>query len=105
MLFYYHIFGKTEMPAYVGNGSFIQDNGEGEYLIYSLTAPCIYPCCNKGKIVITNAPPKEISRIGKNFVGVCSVAGNDHSYRIDNIFVAKPDQFDWSAPKKTDINR
>jgi hypothetical protein len=106
MKFYYLILSKAEMPAYVGQGRFIhQDNGEGEYLIYSLTAPCIYPCCNMGKIVITDTPPKEISRLGKKFVGVCSVAGNDHSYHIDNIFVARPDQFDWSDPKTTDIKR
>jgi hypothetical protein len=105
MKFYYLILSKAKMPAYVGQGSFIRENGEGDYLIYSFTAPCIYPCCNMGKIVIADAPPKEISRIGKKFVGVCSVAGNDHSYHIDNIFVAKPDQFDWSAPNKTNINR
>ena len=79
----------------------MRQNDEGDCLIYSFTASCIYTCCHLGKIVITDASPREISRIGKKFVGICSAAGNDHSYLIDNIFVAKPDQFDWRDLSKS----
>lgn len=86
---------RAEEASFVGQGKLMEDNGKGSYLIYPCTASCIYPCCEKGKIVITNAPPREVSRLGKTFVGVCSIAKKDHSYRLDHIWVATPEQFDW----------
>lgn len=87
---------------FVGQGRLMEDDNKGGYLIYNPTAPCIYPCCNEGKIIIANAPPREVSRLGKTFVGVCSIAGKDHSYRLDRIWVATPEQFDWRTLKTTE---
>lgn len=94
-----HLYSKrprrAEEASFVGQGKLMEDDGKGSYLIYPCTASCIYPCCEKGKIVINNAPPREVSRLGKTFVGVCSIAEKDHSYRLDHIWVATPEQFDW----------
>jgi Putative DNA-binding domain len=92
---------NTEEASFIGQGRLMKNDNEGGYLIYNPTAPCIYPCCNEGKIVISDAPPREVSRIGRTFIGVCSVAGKDHSYRLDYILVATPEQFDWRAPDTT----
>jgi Putative DNA-binding domain len=83
---------------YIGNGRLMEDNREGSYLIYNPTAACIYPCCNEGKIVLSDAPPMEFSKTGKKYIGVCTIARKDHSYRIDYNRVATPAQFDWSVP-------
>lgn len=82
---------------FIGRGRLMEDDNKGGYLIYNPTAPCIYPCCTEGKIIIADAPPREMLRLGKTFVGVCSSAGKDHSYRLDHIWVATPEQFDWRA--------
>jgi hypothetical protein len=94
---------KNEV-VFVGNGKLMEDDGIDEYSIYSRTAPCIYSNCHEkheGMIVIVNAPQREVSRIRKSFVGICSIGGEDHSYSIDNIWNATKDEFDWRAPEKT----
>jgi Putative DNA-binding domain len=102
MELYYKKPRTLKENSFVGRGRFMSlDDNKNSYLIYKLTAPCIYPCCYEGKIVVTDAPPREIVRLGKTFVGVCSVCGKDHSYRIDFNLVATRDQFDWRAPSKT----
>lgn len=90
--------------VYVGQGRFMKSNHEAGYLIYNRTTPCIYPCC-EGKIVIVDAPPREILRLGKKFVGICSIAGKDHSYRIDHIGVAFSEQLDWRDLNKKYIEK
>jgi hypothetical protein len=92
---------SSEEASFVGQGNLMEDDGKGSYLIYRRTASCIYPCCKKGKIVLTNAPPREVSRLCKTFVGVCSIAGTDHSYYVNRIWVATPDKFDWRSPNAT----
>lgn len=99
-----HLYSKRPRKAneaiFVGQGRFMEKEDEDSYLVYNPTADCIYPCCNEGKIVVANAPLREVSRLGKTYVGICSLAGKDHSYRIDYIWVATPDSFDWRAPDK-----
>lgn len=101
MSLYYKRPKKFHQAIFVGQGRFIEEKDEDSYLVYKPTAACIYPCCNEGKIVVTNAPPREVSRLGKTYVGICSIAGKDHSYRIDHIWVATPESFDWRALDRT----
>jgi hypothetical protein len=101
MSLYYKRPKKVNQSIFVGQGRFIEEKDEDSYLVYKPTAACIYPCCNQGKIVVTNAPPREASRLGKTYVGICSIAGKDHSYRIDHIWVATPESFDWRALDRT----
>jgi hypothetical protein len=101
MKLYYKKPRTLKEDPFVGRGRFMSlDDNKNSYLIYKLTAPCIYPCCYEGKIVVTDAPPREVMLLGKTFVGVCSVCGKDHSYRIDANLVATRAQFDWRAPSK-----
>lgn len=88
---------NTTKAIFIGNGRFMEDDSKENYAIYKPTARCIYPCCNQGKIIVTAAPPREISRIGKDFIGLCSVGGKDHSYRLDDLLVATPEYFDWRS--------
>jgi hypothetical protein len=101
MSLYYKRPKKTHQSIFVGQGRFMEEKDENSYLVYNPTAACIYPCCNEGKIVVTNAPPREASRLGKTYVGICSIADKDHSYRIDHIWVATPESFDWRALDRT----
>jgi Putative DNA-binding domain len=94
--------GKDKV-MFIGDGKLMEDDGT-EYLIYTRTAPCIKSNCHEkygGRIAIVDAPPREVSRIRKSFVGKCSVGGEDHSYFIDNIWNATPAKFDWRTPEKT----
>jgi hypothetical protein len=84
--------------VFIGQEKCIEDDEEGGYLIYNPTAPCIYPGCDRGKIVLTDAPSREKLRGGRNYVGVCNIAGRDHSYRVDYNFHATKAEFDWSEP-------
>jgi Putative DNA-binding domain len=93
----------TDTVMFIGDGKLMEDGGT-EYLIYTRTAPCIKSNCHEkhgGMIAIVDAPPREVSRIRKSFVGKCSVGGEDHSYFIDNIWNATPAKFDWRTPDKT----
>jgi hypothetical protein len=95
---------RTDLVIFIGDGKLMEDDGTNEYLIYSRTAPCIYPNCHEkhgGTIVIVDAPKREISRIDKSFVGKCSIGDEDHTYFIDNIWNATPQKFDWRTPEKT----
>jgi Putative DNA-binding domain len=81
------------------SGNFIEDSGDGNYAILKPLAKCIYHYC-EGEILITNAPPRERSRLSKSFVGICSVSGRDHSYRVDHNLVATKEKFDWGPLEK-----
>jgi hypothetical protein len=89
---------------FVGNGKLMEDDGTDEYSIYSRTAPCIYPNCHEqheGMIVLVNAPQREVPRLRKSFVGICSIGDKDHSYAIDNIWNATKEKFDWRPLEKS----
>ena len=103
MLCYFKKLTRAKQPCYIGQGKLMKDDGKGGCVIFQPTAACIYPCCN-GKIVLTNAPPREILRLRKKFVGICSIGKEDHSYKIDNNWVAYKREFDWrSLDKRTEI--
>ena len=80
--------------SYIGNNEIVGESENGKITTYQRSAACIYPNCT-GRIVLTNAPQREISYLGKNFVGICSLSGRDHSYRIDYVWNAYPEKFDW----------
>ena len=85
---------------FIGRGRFMKIKDKNNFLVYSPTAKCIYPYCTEGKIIVVDAPVKEISRSGKKYVGICTEGKKDHSYHIDRIGVATPERFDWSRPEK-----
>ena len=101
MFLYHRRPRELGVANYVGRGRLMEDDGDGSYFLYLPTADCIYPYCNEGKIVIESAPLREISRLGKSYVGICSVAGKDHSYHLDNILVATPERFDWRPLRRS----
>jgi hypothetical protein len=76
----------------VGLNKFVEVDESGNYLTYCYTAPCIYPRCD-GKVVVEKLPPREQHRDG--LAGVCSVAGEAHSFLIDYNIVARPRELDW----------
>lgn len=79
---------------FVGNNEIVQALDNRKIITYRRGAPCIYPNCS-GMIVLSSAPAREKSLLGRDYVGICSLAGRDHSYRIDYIWNAYPVQFDW----------
>jgi hypothetical protein len=81
---------------------FLQLDDEGNYLVYSRSAPCLYPKCN-GKIVAEKLPLHEQHRDG--LAGVCSVAGKAHSYLIDSNLVATPRDLNWRPPDRPSYNQ
>jgi hypothetical protein len=95
MYLYYKKPKKVHQCVFIGQGRFMEKNDVDSYLVYNPTADCIYPCCNEGKIIVADAPPREVHKLGKKYVGICSKTGKDHSYRIDSILVATKDNFDW----------
>lgn len=101
MRLYYKRPKEAHQSIFVGQGRFMKKKGDNSYLVYDPTADCIYPCCKEGRIVVTNAPPREASKLGKTYVGICSIAGKDHSYRIDHILVATRERFDWRPLDRT----
>ena len=88
-----------EPYAYMGKQKFIEKIDNDTYSIFKLTAPCIHRGCDEGKIVVVDAPPKEVPNLEKPYVGICSLCGRDHSYRIDHNFIATQERFDWSEPE------
>jgi len=95
MSLFYNRPKKLDETIFVGKGRLMKIKNNTHFLIYNPTAKCIYPNCSEGKIIIAYAPEREVSRLSKKYVGVCSIAGKDHSYYIDNIGVATPERFDW----------
>ena len=94
---------KLEEAIFVGKGRLMEINDSNNFITYTPTAKCIYPNCHKnhgGMINIVNAPQKEISRLGKIYIGICSVAGKDHSYHIDNILVATDEALRLESSKR-----
>ncbi|WP_309729655.1 SEFIR domain-containing protein [Chamaesiphon sp. OTE_75_metabat_556] len=55
----------------------------------------------KEKIVLVKAPPREVSKLSKNFIGICNKGCIDHSYCIDDIRVATKATFDWRPLETT----
>ncbi len=80
--------------SYAGDGELIEDDCKGNYLTYTRIGKCDYPNCS-GHIILTDVALRERERTGKPWVGVCSVAGRDHSYKIDYIWNAYRATFDW----------
>lgn len=83
---------RPNEPRPISLQRYLELDDAGNYLISSRTASCIYPKCH-GKIIAKNLPPREVSRDG--LAGVCSVAGNAHSYLIARNWVATPRDLDW----------
>jgi hypothetical protein len=79
---------------FAGNNEIVEEAENGKIITYHRSAACIYPNCT-GTIVLSTAPEREKPILGRDFVGVCSLAGRDHSYRIDYVWNAYPAQFDW----------
>jgi hypothetical protein len=102
MRLYYKRPKKSQQSIFIGQGRLMEKEDESSYLIYSPTAPCIYNCCHEGKIVLADAPPREVPRLGKTCVGICSITGRDHSYTIDGILVATVRKdLDWRPLDRT----
>jgi len=80
--------------TYVGDGQVIGINNSHSYWVDMPKAKCIYNNCN-GFIYLTATPPRELGKIAKCFVGICSVGERDHSYLVDHILNATPRVFDW----------
>jgi hypothetical protein len=93
---------KKDSACFVGNNQVVEADNDGMVYLYSRHAKCIYPNCD-GSIILAHAPPREVGRLGKTFVGICSICGKDHSYELDYIWNAYPQKFDWrpidAAPK------
>lgn len=85
---------KKNEANFIGNNELVQESDNGKIAVYHRSAACIYPNCT-GTIVLSPAPEREQAALDKNFVGICSLAGRDHSYRIDYIWNAFPAHFDW----------
>lgn len=80
-------------------GKFVEKRTDGNYLLYTKTAKCIYPrCCGKVSVVV--APPRE--RHNHRFVGVCSIGGKQHTYTYDYNGIGYPCKFDWRPLDKED---
>ena len=79
---------------FAGNNEIVEESENGKIVTYRRSAACIYPNCT-GTIVLSVAPEREKARLMRDFVGVCSLAGRDHSYRIDYVWNAYPEHFDW----------
>jgi hypothetical protein len=77
-----------------GTNEIVKESENGKIVTYHRSTACIYPNCT-GTIILSAAPEREKARLGKDFVGVCSLAERDHSYRIDYIWNAYPADFDW----------
>lgn len=85
---------KKQEANFAGNNEIVEDVDGGKIITYRRSAECIYPNCT-GKIILSSAPERERPHLGRDFVGVCSVAGRDHSYRIDYVWNAYPARFNW----------
>jgi hypothetical protein len=79
---------------FAGNNEIVQESENGKIVTYHRSAACIYPNCT-GTIKLSVAPEREKALLGRGYVGVCSLAGRDHSYRIDYVWNAYPAHFDW----------
>lgn len=79
---------------FAGNNEIVEESDSGRVVTYHRHAACIYPNCT-GTIMLSSAPEREKGKLGKGFVGICSLAGRDHSYRIDYIWNAYKTHFDW----------
>ena len=89
-----------------GNAAFIgkhevceEDSSNGNIHIYKVSGNCIYPDCT-GKVILEHTPPRELKRLSNSYVGICSVCGKDHSYKVDFNLVATPEKFDWRPKEK-----
>lgn len=90
---------ESRVATFVGEDEVMEDAGE-VWHFYKLRAACIYPHC-KGKIELTDAPPRERALRTRSYVGICSICGRDHSYRIDGNGVAtRAPNMDWRKPEK-----
>ena len=79
------------------NGQWVEQNDNGDYVLYQKVAPCIYPKCT-GSVTIVPAPPRE--RGNHTLVGLCSVGGQRHTYTVDYNGIGYPAQFDWRPIEK-----
>ena len=50
-------------------------------------------------IVIKEQPPYK-EQAGHAKIGICSLGGRQHTYRIDHNLLAYPQLFDWTEPPK-----
>jgi hypothetical protein len=85
-------FMRRNEGKLIGLGKFVEIDRDGNYLTYSLSGYCVYPVCN-GRIIAVDVPPREKHRAP--LAGMCSVAGEAHSYLIDYNAVAVPKELDW----------
>jgi hypothetical protein len=85
---------RLDKSSYVGDNTVCKRLNDVKVQTYELEADCIYPNC-KGRIFLTDAPPRERERLMRSYVGICSHGAKDHSYRLDAIWNAYREQFDW----------
>ena len=74
------------------DGRWVEQDEDGNYLLYRKTASCIYPKCS-GSVSISPAPPREQGN--HSLVGICDVGGRRHTYTVDYNGIGYPHQFDW----------
>lgn len=90
-----HSFKVNE--AWFIDGRWVEQDDDGDYVLYRKAAPCIYPKCS-GSVAIVPAPPRE--RGNHALVGICSVGGNRHTYTVDYNGIGYPAEFDWRPIEK-----
>jgi hypothetical protein len=73
-------------------GRWVEQDEDGNYLLYRKAAPCTYPKC-AGSVSISPAPPREQGN--HSLVGICDVGGRRHTYTVDYNGIGYPHQFDW----------
>ena len=93
-LIYSNIPKKKGQHRYIGNNTVVEECEDGEVQVYSVRGKCVYPHCS-GDIILHEVPPKEANQFEQNCVGICKTCGKDHSYRLDGLWNAYPEQFDW----------
>lgn len=74
------------------DGKLVEQDEDGNYLLYRRTASCTYPKCS-GSVSISPAPPREQGN--HSLVGVCDVGDRRHTYTVDYNGIGYPHQFDW----------
>lgn len=78
---------------------FFRKRADGHCYMYDKVAFCQYSGC-EGEIVLRPAPPRVVEKSNRELVGICTVAGKQHTYTYDRNGYGTAEQFDWRPLKK-----
>ena len=97
---YESIFILSQCPKALGQEKYVGNNEilrkEAEHVVnYHRTAKCTFSGC-EGSICVVKAPERGQSSLNQPFVGMCSKGLKDHTYRIDYLWNASCELFDWT---------